>query len=187
MVKQAGIVALAVLALLSGGCSQQPAETESPVAQPSASGAPKLQPDESRPPEVRHIHALAMIPADQTLHAGTHYGLYRFPAANSAGQHVGEVVQDFMGFPLVGSDHFLGSDHPSARDSHRGAVMTSTDMRAWKRRAVLPAIDLAVSPHDRTDVLAFTTDRAAALSNSPMTIESEIAPVASASPVRQRS
>ena len=199
--KRAGIVLLAVITLLSGSCSQQPAESGSPVARPSTSGTPTPQPDESRPPEVGHIHALAINPADQTLYAGTHYGLYRFPA-DSAGQHVGEVVQDFMGFTVVGPDHFLGSGHPNAHDtsqpaslgliestdagqswkalslsgeadfhslvyrhervygydSHSGTVMISTDMRTWKRRAVLPAIDLAVSPHDRTDILATTTE-----------------------------
>lgn len=134
-VKQAGVVLLAVLSLLLGSCSQPPVDTESPAAPPSASDAPTLPPDESRPAEVGHIHALAINPADETLYAGTHYGLYRFPA-DSAAQHVGDIVQDFMGFTVIGPDHFLGSGHPNASDTGQPAslgLIESTDAgRSWQ-------------------------------------------------------
>ncbi|MCH9732401.1 MAG: exo-alpha-sialidase [Actinomycetia bacterium] len=195
--KRVGIAGLSVLVLLVGGCSQQ--QTQSGT--PAKSGAPAQPSAQSSVPALGHIHAMGINPADATLYAGTHYGVYRFPADQDP-ERVGEVVQDFMGFTVVGPDHFLGSGHPGAQDtsqpgslgliestngarswtalslggqadfhalvyrhdrvygqdSHSGTVMISADMRTWKHGAVLSAIDLAVSPHDPTDILATTAE-----------------------------
>ncbi|MCH9732559.1 MAG: glycoside hydrolase [Actinomycetia bacterium] len=196
--KRLGIACLSILMLLASGCSQQHAE---PIAPQSNTPAQSNSPAQSSAAALGHIHAMGVNPADDTLYAGTHYGVYRFPADQNP-ERVGKVVQDFMGFTVIGPDHFLGSGHPSAQDtdqpgslgliestdgarswkplslsgeadfhalvyrhdrvygqdSHSGAVMISTDMRTWQRRAVLSAIDLAVSPHDRTDILATTAE-----------------------------
>jgi len=197
--KRVGIAGLSVLVLLVGGCSQE--HTESGTPPQSNAPAQSSAPTQSSAPALGHIHAMGVNPADATLYAGTHYGVYRFPADRDP-ELVGEIVQDLMGFTVVGPDHFLGSGHPGAgdigqpgslgliestdgarswrslslsgtadfhalvyrhdrvygQDSHSGAVMISTDMRTWAHRAVLPALDLAVSPHDRTDILATTTE-----------------------------
>lgn len=193
-----GIAWLSILVVLAGACSQQHDESSAPQSNtPEQSNSPA----QSSGPALGHIHAMGVNPADATLYAGTHYGVYRFPADQDP-ERVGDIVQDFMGFTVIGPDHFLGSGHPGAhdtdqpgslgliestdgarswkplslsgeadfhalayrhdrvygQDSHSGAVMISTDMRTWQRRAVLSAIDLAVSPHDRTDILATTAE-----------------------------
>lgn len=60
--------------------------------------------------EIAHVHGLGINPADGLLYVATHYGVFRI--AGDAGERVGEVAQDTMGFTVVGPDHFLGSGHP---------------------------------------------------------------------------
>lgn len=64
---------------------------------------------------VAHVHGLGVNPADGTLYAATHYGLFRVPADGRA-TRVGDKQQDTMGFTVVGPDHFLGSGHPDPTD-----------------------------------------------------------------------
>lgn len=61
--------------------------------------------------EVAHVHGLGIDPADGALLAGTHHGLFRLPA-DGAPERVADRVQDFMGFTVVGPDHYLASGHP---------------------------------------------------------------------------
>jgi hypothetical protein len=94
----------AVIALLAAlavaGCgSDQPAA-------PSASVADD--------PGLIHVHGLGINPADGTLYAATHTGL--FTVRDGTGRRVADRLQDTMGFTVVGPDHFLGSGHPDFRD-----------------------------------------------------------------------
>jgi len=77
--------------------------------------------------ELAHVHGLGVNPADDTLVAGSHVGLFRVPAEGSP-IRVSEA-QDFMGFAVVGPDHFLASGHPGEGQSGPGAVglIESTD------------------------------------------------------------
>jgi hypothetical protein len=68
------------------------------------------------PPGVAHVHGLGVNPADGTLYAATHHGLFRIPDAGPA-VHVAERYQDTMGFTVVGPDHFLASGHPDPSDT----------------------------------------------------------------------
>jgi photosystem II stability/assembly factor-like uncharacterized protein len=65
-------------------------------------------------PGLIHVHGLGTNPADDTLYAATHTGL--FAVRDGAGQRVANRLQDTMGFTVVGPDHFLGSGHPDFRD-----------------------------------------------------------------------
>lgn len=58
-----------------------------------------------------HVHALGVDPQDGTLYAGTHYGLFRVPEQGAA-TLVADRVQDFMGFTVIGPNHYLASGHP---------------------------------------------------------------------------
>ena len=85
-------------------------------------------------PGMVHIHGLGINPTDGSLYAATHYGLFRV-TADEEPQLVGELVQDFMGFTVVGPDHFLASGHPGA-DSHQqpphlGLIESTDGGRAW--------------------------------------------------------
>jgi len=85
-------------------------------------------------PGMVHIHGLGINPADGSLYAATHYGLFRV-TADEEPQRIGELVQDFMGFTVVGPDHFLASGHPGA-DSHQqpphlGLIESTDGGRAW--------------------------------------------------------
>lgn len=83
---------------------------------------------------LEHVHGLGVNPADQTLHAGTHTGLFRLPD-EGAPERVADRVQDFMGFAVVGPDHFLASGHPGEGQDGPGAVgliETTDGGRTWQ-------------------------------------------------------
>ena len=94
-------VAIALFAAFMAGCGSNP------PAAPSASVA--------EDPGLIHVHGLGINPADGTLYAATHTGL--FAVRDGAGQRVANRYQDTMGFTVLGPDHFLGSGHPDLRDT----------------------------------------------------------------------
>lgn len=98
-----GVVALAGAALLlTRGGDEAPA------------GRSALAPLEVDPGVV-HVHGLGVDPADGTLYAATHSGLFRLPEGGGA-QRVAHRAQDTMGFAVVGPGTFLGSGHPDPRE-----------------------------------------------------------------------
>ena len=102
-----GAVVAAVLLIGGGRDGDQPAETV---------GAPF---------GMAHVHGLGLD--DGELLAGTHYGAFRVGEDGSVTQ-VGPT-QDFMGFTVVGSDHYLASGHPGADQDAPGnlGLIESTD------------------------------------------------------------
>ena len=91
-----------------------------------------------------HIHGLGVNPADGALYAGTHYGVYRFARGRDP-ELVGGVVQDFMGFTVVGPDHFLGSGHPGEGDHNDppnlGLIESNDSGQSWKSVSMKGATD----------------------------------------------
>ncbi|WP_371413094.1 F510_1955 family glycosylhydrolase [Mycolicibacterium sp. GF69] len=81
--------------MLSGACSS----ADSPSGRSNPSG-------------LAHIHGMG-LDSDGVLYAGTHYGVYRLARERNP-ELVGDVVHDFMGFTVVGPNHFMGSGHPGA-------------------------------------------------------------------------
>lgn len=61
-----------------------------------------------------HVHGLGLNPADDRVYVATHTGLWRL-AADGEPERVGDTYADFMGFSVVGPDHFLASGHPDLR------------------------------------------------------------------------
>ena len=84
--------------------------------------------------ELEHVHGLGVDPGDDTLYAGTHYGLFRLPEEGQA-TRIADRVQDFMGFTVAGPDHFLASGHPGADQdgpSSLGLIESTNGGRTWQ-------------------------------------------------------
>lgn len=108
---------------------------------------------ESGPVELAHVHGLGIDPGSGDLYAGSHYGLIRFPEQGEP-TRVAERVQDFMGFTVVGPQHFLASGHAGEDQNgptNVGLVESIDGGPSWQElsrdtRATLPMADLAISP-----------------------------------------
>jgi hypothetical protein len=123
-----------LVALVLAGCGN-----DRPAA-PSASVA--------YDPGLVHVHGLGINPADGTLYAATHTGL--FAVRDGAGQRVTKRLQDTMGFTVVGPDHFLGSGHPDFRDTQLtvpnkrpllGLIESRDAGRTWQPLSLLGEAD----------------------------------------------
>ena len=79
-------------------------------------------------PGVLHVHGLGVDPADGTLYAATHSGLFRIPEQGAA-TRVANRYQDTRGFTVAGPGTFLGSGHPDLREDlpSRLGLIRSTD------------------------------------------------------------
>lgn len=96
-----GLAVIAVL-LIVGGCSAD--DTASPTIQ---SGAVPLS------QSLEHIHGLAVDPADGTVYAGTHAGVWLVDPTTGEVHQVGSSRDDFMGFTSAGPGRFMSSGHPA--------------------------------------------------------------------------
>jgi len=84
--------------------------------------------------ELEHVHGLGVDPGDNTLYAGTHYGLLRLPEQGQA-TRIADRVQDFMGFTVAGPDHFLASGHPGKGQdgpSSLGLIESTDGGQTWQ-------------------------------------------------------
>jgi hypothetical protein len=101
---------------------------------------------EGTDPGVEHVHGLGVDPADGTLYAATHYGLFHIPSSGRP-QRVANRYQDTMGFTVVGPNHFLGSGHPDPREREKGrpprlGLIESTDAgQTWDKVSLLGEAD----------------------------------------------
>lgn len=98
---------------------------------------------------VAHVHGLGINPADGDLYAATHFGVFRVPAIGKA-ERVGRLIQDTMGFTVVGPDHFLASGHPDINDRRLrtpgrppllGLVESTDGGRTWEPLSLLGEAD----------------------------------------------
>lgn len=130
-------MASALVALVLAGCGSNPPAT------PSASVADD--------PGLIHVHGLGINPADDTLYAATHTGL--FTVRDGAGQRVADRLQDTMGFTVVGHDHFIASGHPDFQDPKLlkvgrppllGLVESRDAGRSWEPASLLGEVDFHV-------------------------------------------
>lgn len=86
------------------------------------------------PVELAHVHGLGVDPGSGDLYAGTHYGLFRLPEGGEP-TRVGGLVQDLMGFTVVGPGHFLASGHPGEgqlRPANLGLIESTDGGRSWQ-------------------------------------------------------
>jgi len=82
-----------------------------------------------------HVHGLGVDPADGTLFAASHHGLFEVTGQGDPKQVAGRT-QDFMGFTVVGPNHFLGSGHPGLGDDeqppHLGLIESTDAGNTWE-------------------------------------------------------
>ena len=69
---------------------------------------------------VVHVHGLGIDPADNSLYAATHTGLFQITAGQA--KRVGGNFQDTMGFTIIGPNSFLGSGHPDFQSYSDGKL-----------------------------------------------------------------
>lgn len=86
---------------------------------------------------VVHVHGLGVDPADSSLYAATHSGLFRVPEDGTA-VRVANRAQDTMGFSIVGPRTFIGSGHPDAREDDvrpplLGLIESTDGGQSWER------------------------------------------------------
>jgi hypothetical protein len=84
--------------------------------------------------KMEHVHGVGVDPADGTLYAGSHHGLFRLPERGD-GVRVADRVQDFMGFTVAGPDHFLASGHPGPGQdgpSSLGLIESTDGGQTWQ-------------------------------------------------------
>jgi len=94
-------------------------------------------------PAMEHIHGLGVDPADGTVYAGTHYGLFRIDSNGNA-VRVADRVQDYMGFTVAGPGRFLASGHPGEGQGGPGSVglIESTDAgETWQQMSLAGEAD----------------------------------------------
>lgn len=95
---------------------------------------------------VAHVHGLGVDPADGTLHVATHHGLFEL-SEDGAAQRISKDRHDFMGFTVVGADHFLASGHPSpeaARELEQplfGLIESTDGGVTWTPKSLSGATD----------------------------------------------
>lgn len=84
-------------------------------------------------PTVSHVHALVTNPADGSLLAATHQGVFKI--VDGKATLVGKGRQDTMGLAVLGPDRFYASGHPEpGKDSppHLGLIESNDGARTWK-------------------------------------------------------
>lgn len=126
-------------------------------------------PDEEGAGAMAHIHGIGVDPADNTLYAATHTGLFRIKDEKAT--RVADRWQDTMAFTVVGPKQFLASGHPGAGDNrppHLGLIESTDAGETWKSLALegeadFHALDLAgrtlYGYDSQSGELMITTDR----------------------------
>ena len=108
-----------------------------------------------------HVHALGVNPADQSLFAATHTGLFRVAEGESELSRVEDNYQDTMGFTVVGPNHFLGSGHPDGRADlppFLGLIESAVAGESWKPVSLLGRADFHVLEAASERIYGFGSD-----------------------------
>lgn len=123
-------VALGLLLVVASACT---AERTSDGDESGSGTEAALPAGEFPEPGLVHVHGLGVDPADGTLYAATHSGLFSVPEQGKA-VRVADRYQDTMGFTVTGPGTFLGSGHPDLREQSPPllGLIESTDAgRTW--------------------------------------------------------
>ena len=100
-------------------------------------------------PEIVHVHGLGVDPADETLYAATHHGVFRIPEKGKA-VRVADRYQDTMGFTVAGPGRVLASGHPSVDDKKLrvegkppllGLIESTDGAETWRSLSLLGEAD----------------------------------------------
>jgi len=114
--------ALALGSLLLGACGN--AADKDPVNRPVAED----------PHLIGHVHGLGIDPADGTVYAAGHFGVFRIDE-NGTATRIADRWQDTMAFTVTGPGTFLASGHPDLREDlppHLGLIESTDAGETWK-------------------------------------------------------
>ncbi|MDV6011837.1 F510_1955 family glycosylhydrolase [Haloechinothrix sp. LS1_15] len=134
------LAATGILALAA--CEAGNGEADDPVA------------GEADQPGMEHIHGLGINPADDELYVATHFGLFRAPDDGQP-ERIGGHLHDFMGFNILGPDHFVASGHPAQGDAEHpanlGLIETTDAGETWEPVSLYGEADFHAleARHDR--------------------------------------
>lgn len=109
-------------------------------------------------PTVSHVHALVTNPADGSLLAATHHGVFRI--VDSKASLVGKGLQDTMGLAVLGPDRFYASGHPEpGKDSppHLGLIASNDGARTWKTVSLAGKADFHSLAPTKTGVYGYNS------------------------------
>ncbi|MFI8483630.1 F510_1955 family glycosylhydrolase [Streptomyces rubrogriseus] len=86
-------------------------------------------------PGTGHLHGLGVDPADGTVYAAGHHGVFRLEDGTAT--RVADRYQDTMGFTVTGPSTFLASGHPGPADigtrpAHLGLIRSTDAGRTWQ-------------------------------------------------------
>jgi hypothetical protein len=91
-----------------------------------------------------HIHGLGVNPGDGRLYAASHHGLFKV-SGNGQPEQIAGRTQDFMGFTIVGPDHFLASGHPGPDDGTQppnlGLIESTDGGQTWTSVSLSGEVD----------------------------------------------
>lgn len=116
------------------------------------------QEPEHSPHQFGHVHGLGVNPADLTLYAATHTGV--FAIQNGSARLVANRRQDTMGFTVVGPDQFLGSGHPASLDDPNplGLIKSEDAAETWATVAFAGERDFHAIDAVGSDIYAYSAD-----------------------------
>jgi len=150
--------ALALVVLTLGACADT---TDNDPADRRVAHDPHL---------IGHVHGLGIDPADGTLYAAGHFGVFRIDEHGTA-TRIADRWQDTMAFTVTGPGTFLGSGHPDLREDlppHLGLIESTDAGETWQSLSLQGGADFhalevvgdRVYGYDATSArLMTTTDR----------------------------
>ena len=97
-------------------------------------------------PTMKHVHGVGLDPGSNHVYAATHQGLFRLSSLE-APQQVADRAHDFMGFTILGPNHFLASGHPESEadgPSPSGLLETRNGGETWSLLSLAGQADFHV-------------------------------------------
>lgn len=107
-------------------------------------------------PALSHVHALATNPADGSLLAATHEGVFKIKDGKAS--LVGNGHQDTMGLAARGPDRFYASGHPEAGTGsppHLGLIESDDGAKTWKTMSLAGKADFHSLAPTKTGVYGY--------------------------------
>jgi len=114
--------ALALVVLALGACANTADNDRSDI------------PATEDPHLIGHVHGLGIDPADSTLYAAGHFGVFRIDEDGIA-TRIADRWQDTMAFTVTGPGTFLASGHPDLRENlppHLGLIESTDTGETWQ-------------------------------------------------------
>lgn len=103
------------------------------------------RPEDSGSAAIGHVHGLGTDPADGTLYAATHFGVFDLgKGGTGSAVRVADRWQDTMAFTVVGPGHFVASGHPDLGEDlpvHLGLIQSTDAARTWEPVSLLGEAD----------------------------------------------